>query len=275
MRIALFLLLSFFLFHSSVFIGCDCFMVAVNVGVLYTSSIIANVICLCHGIAIGWLSPNLPKLEAKDSPLESGPLTLSEKSWVRNIASILLSLLCFILFYYFCFDVKKSFCLAHTHSWVDYYIVAAAAVAIFAYRNYFFFYGCLDWIVFFNWSNSWQLCLWYSIELCWTKEYTLHIGTTKSGKKALFCLFIFNTVLYTFCAVLFPLHRMSNFQFPIEIEFKFCLCAVCHSVYTVHIYFCTFSLFTRAFHPVVCCCTFQCLSFSILCMQYFYSFIWL
>lgn len=49
------------------------------------SSIIANVICLCHGLAIGWLSPNLPKLEAENSPLESGPLNLQQKSWVRNI----------------------------------------------------------------------------------------------------------------------------------------------------------------------------------------------
>lgn len=156
------------------------------------SSIIANVICLCHGIAIGWLSPNLPKLEASNSPLESGPLTLSEKSWVREISFLIL----LVLFYYFLFEHEKVLIqLTHTRT------VQMVHQQYLLIKIAFILNGCLDWKLFFHWRNSWQLCLWYSIELCWTKEYTLHIGTTKSGKKN-FCLF---------CSSVPPL-RIPNFN---------------------------------------------------------------
>lgn len=49
---------------------------------------IANIISLCHGLAIGWLSPNLLKLQSNESPLQSGPMTLSETSWIGSCFSI-------------------------------------------------------------------------------------------------------------------------------------------------------------------------------------------
>lgn len=49
---------------------------------------VANIISLCHGMAIGWLSPNLPKLQSDDSPLQTGPMTLSETSWIGSCFSI-------------------------------------------------------------------------------------------------------------------------------------------------------------------------------------------
>lgn len=48
----------------------------------------ANIISLCHGLAIGWLSPNLPKLQSEDSPLIGGPMTLSQTSWIGSYFSI-------------------------------------------------------------------------------------------------------------------------------------------------------------------------------------------
>lgn len=45
-------------------------------------------ITLCHGCAIGWLSPALPYLQSKESLLVSGPLTLTETSWIGSYFSI-------------------------------------------------------------------------------------------------------------------------------------------------------------------------------------------
>lgn len=39
-------------------------------------------------MAIGWLSPNLPKLQSNETPLQSGPMTLSETSWIGSCFSI-------------------------------------------------------------------------------------------------------------------------------------------------------------------------------------------
>lgn len=39
-------------------------------------------------MAIGWLSPNLLKLQSNDSPLLGGPMTLSETSWIGSYFSI-------------------------------------------------------------------------------------------------------------------------------------------------------------------------------------------
>lgn len=50
--------------------------------------IAANIISFCHGCAIGWLSPAALQLESSDSPLETGAITLSEKSWIGSFFSI-------------------------------------------------------------------------------------------------------------------------------------------------------------------------------------------
>ncbi|XP_031623618.1 facilitated trehalose transporter Tret1-like [Contarinia nasturtii] len=54
----------------------------------YLAVIIANIISLCHGMAIGWLSPNLPKLQSDDSPLDTGRMSLSSASWLGSCFSI-------------------------------------------------------------------------------------------------------------------------------------------------------------------------------------------
>ncbi|XP_055304889.1 facilitated trehalose transporter Tret1-like isoform X2 [Sitodiplosis mosellana] len=58
-----------------------------SVRLQYLAVIIANLISLCHGMAIGWLSPNLPKLQSDDSPLQT-KMTLSEISWIGSCFSI-------------------------------------------------------------------------------------------------------------------------------------------------------------------------------------------
>lgn len=50
--------------------------------------IAANIISFCHGCAIGWLSPAVLQLESSGSPLETGAITLSEKSWIGSYFSI-------------------------------------------------------------------------------------------------------------------------------------------------------------------------------------------
>lgn len=49
------------------------------------------------GLAIGWISPNLPLLSSEHTPLESGPLSLEQKQWVSSIS--LIGSVIFTLFY--------------------------------------------------------------------------------------------------------------------------------------------------------------------------------
>lgn len=44
-----------------------------------------NIISFGHGLVLGWLSPSLPLLQAHDSPLASGPLTIEQTSWVGSL----------------------------------------------------------------------------------------------------------------------------------------------------------------------------------------------
>lgn len=44
-----------------------------------------NVVVLCHGCVVGWISPSLPILLSNDSPLASGPLTKTEAGWIGSV----------------------------------------------------------------------------------------------------------------------------------------------------------------------------------------------
>lgn len=48
----------------------------------------ANIISICHGISIGWLSPNILTLKSEDTPLISGPMTISQTSWLASSIAI-------------------------------------------------------------------------------------------------------------------------------------------------------------------------------------------
>lgn len=41
-----------------------------------------------YGIAVGWPSKNLVILQSLESPLQTGPLTISEASWIGSILCI-------------------------------------------------------------------------------------------------------------------------------------------------------------------------------------------
>lgn len=43
---------------------------------------------LGHGTILGWISPAITKLSSPDTPLETGPLTSLEISWIAAITSI-------------------------------------------------------------------------------------------------------------------------------------------------------------------------------------------
>ncbi|KAH8263048.1 hypothetical protein KR044_003680 [Drosophila immigrans] len=51
------------------------------------ATVLINIICIAHGIGIGWLSPTLRKLQTPDSPL-SFPLDVNEVSWVGSALGI-------------------------------------------------------------------------------------------------------------------------------------------------------------------------------------------
>ncbi|KAH8391912.1 hypothetical protein KR215_009165, partial [Drosophila sulfurigaster] len=51
------------------------------------STVLINLICISHGIGIGWLSPTLRKLQTPESPL-SFPLNVNEVSWVGSALGI-------------------------------------------------------------------------------------------------------------------------------------------------------------------------------------------
>ncbi|XP_019565072.3 facilitated trehalose transporter Tret1 [Aedes albopictus] len=44
-----------------------------------------NIINLAHGTTLGWLSPFLPLLQSENSPLETGPVTIEQGSWIGSI----------------------------------------------------------------------------------------------------------------------------------------------------------------------------------------------
>ncbi|EAT41203.1 AAEL007128-PA [Aedes aegypti] len=44
-----------------------------------------NIINFAHGATLGWLSPFLPLLQSEDSPLETGPVTVEQGSWIGSI----------------------------------------------------------------------------------------------------------------------------------------------------------------------------------------------
>lgn len=48
----------------------------------FTSLFAVNTIALCHGSAVGWLSPALVTLTSDASPLVSGPITVEQMSWI-------------------------------------------------------------------------------------------------------------------------------------------------------------------------------------------------
>lgn len=47
-----------------------------------------NLLTFTYGIACGWITPILPKLETVDSPLPGDPLTLDETSWIASIVCV-------------------------------------------------------------------------------------------------------------------------------------------------------------------------------------------
>ncbi|KAH8403094.1 hypothetical protein KR222_004966 [Zaprionus bogoriensis] len=51
------------------------------------TTLIINIICISHGIGIGWLSPTLRKLQTSESPLNF-PLDVKEVSWVGSALGI-------------------------------------------------------------------------------------------------------------------------------------------------------------------------------------------
>ncbi|XP_062551190.1 facilitated trehalose transporter Tret1-like [Armigeres subalbatus] len=44
-----------------------------------------NLINFAHGATLGWLSPFLPLLQSEDSPLDTGPVTVEQASWIGSI----------------------------------------------------------------------------------------------------------------------------------------------------------------------------------------------
>lgn len=47
--------------------------------------LLVNIISLCHGFAVGWLSAAVPILKSKGTPLQSGPLTVEQTMWLGGV----------------------------------------------------------------------------------------------------------------------------------------------------------------------------------------------
>lgn len=45
----------------------------------------ANIISLAHGCVLSWTSPVIPFLRSEASPLDSGPITIEEASWIGSL----------------------------------------------------------------------------------------------------------------------------------------------------------------------------------------------
>lgn len=54
----------------------------------HKSLVTVNIITFCHGTTIGWMSPSAPVLKGEDSPLQSGPITVAQMSWIGSYFSI-------------------------------------------------------------------------------------------------------------------------------------------------------------------------------------------
>lgn len=52
------------------------------------ATIVANVLCVCQGCGVGWLSPSLLILRSDESPLLSGKLTKSDAGWIGSMLSL-------------------------------------------------------------------------------------------------------------------------------------------------------------------------------------------
>ncbi|XP_037038930.1 facilitated trehalose transporter Tret1-2 homolog [Bradysia coprophila] len=48
----------------------------------YLAIFVANIVGYSHGFGVGWLSSAVPALKAEDTPLDSGPLSLQQESWL-------------------------------------------------------------------------------------------------------------------------------------------------------------------------------------------------
>lgn len=48
----------------------------------------ANLAAFSHGCAIGWVSPALSHLTSANTPLDDGPLTSAQVSWIGSISAI-------------------------------------------------------------------------------------------------------------------------------------------------------------------------------------------
>lgn len=49
---------------------------------------LANICTISYGTAVGWTSAAFLVLESDQSPLEAGPLTLSEIAWIGSLIGI-------------------------------------------------------------------------------------------------------------------------------------------------------------------------------------------
>ncbi|XP_053692017.1 facilitated trehalose transporter Tret1-like [Sabethes cyaneus] len=49
------------------------------------SACVINIINFAHGTALGWVSPFLPLLQSDESPLDTGPVTVDQGSWIGSI----------------------------------------------------------------------------------------------------------------------------------------------------------------------------------------------
>ncbi|XP_055590223.1 facilitated trehalose transporter Tret1-like [Uranotaenia lowii] len=49
---------------------------------------IVNIISLSYGAVLGWVSPFLPLLQSDQSPLDTGPVTIEQSSWIGSILCI-------------------------------------------------------------------------------------------------------------------------------------------------------------------------------------------
>lgn len=75
-------------FSSLLFSGCIVYPVHIILIVLIElirSHLIANIVMIGFGCAIGWFSPALPWLRSADTPLLSGPLSTAQTSWSGSV----------------------------------------------------------------------------------------------------------------------------------------------------------------------------------------------
>lgn len=83
-----------------------------DIWLLYVFSFIANVITFAYGCIIGWVSSAIAQLMSTESPLDSGPITVEEASWIGSIIC-LGSLLGIFSYGYVCAVIgsKRAMCL--------------------------------------------------------------------------------------------------------------------------------------------------------------------